>query len=93
MLARATLQSSRLNNLPRLDENLSRMKKSCERIAAVLGLRDTASSGVAAQFTNHAAAAEQRMRDSIADNKNPADQPNMHNPSAVRHLPTREEDG
>lgn len=69
------------------------MKKSCDRIAAVLGLRETSGNTRvgAPQFTNHASLAEARTRDALSDYK--PGESNVKNPSGVRHLPTKEEDG
>ena len=78
------------------DENLVRMKKSCERIAAVLGIRngEMPKNGTQARHsplrTNTAGPGPNPAAD-----YGPAPEPmnftNMNNPSATRHMPPREE--
>ena len=86
----------------RFDENLARMKKSCERIAAVLGLRDQSNGRTQPQsaYTNNQSSMlkDPRARNSSSQNRAsprgsdyhqepPMKFTNMNNPSGIRHLP------
>ena len=82
------------------DENLVRMKKSCERIAAVLGIRngEIPQNGVPARRssdkspmrTNPASQGAMPSAD-YATATEPMNFTNMNTPSATRHMPPREE--
>ena len=68
----------------KFDENLVRMKKSCERIAAVLGLKNGEMPDVVARRASQ----RSPVREYVPE---PMNFTNMNNPSGVRHIQPREE--
>jgi hypothetical protein len=71
-----------------MDENFARMKKSCERIAVVLGIKE-GTDLKASSFLQRKSMPDSIHKSDVKEMK----YTNMNNPSGVRGMTSREEDG
>ena len=76
---------------PPIDENFARMKKSCERIAAVLGIKEGTDGRIIRRSIEKSIPNTIHKSDVQTSDVNRYT--NMNNPSGVRGISTREEDG